>query len=130
MYRDVQVNSFDNVSNRRINEFDLTNAIVHEMSARGIRVNRRDAKYVLEGSIRDIRTPSVVEDNLDQVTVGSLRYQVEVRLVDRDGNEKFRDHRTETVSFASQRGESEATARAEVFDRLARWVVSRLEKEW
>ena len=86
-YRDVQVNIFENVSNRRIHEFDLTNAIVHEMSSRGIRVNRSDAKYILEGSIVDIRTPSVVENDLDQVTVGSLRFQVEVRLVDRDGNE-------------------------------------------
>lgn len=129
-YKDVQVRIFDNVSNRRIHEFDLTNAIVHEMSARGIRVNRKDAEYTLEGTILDIRTPSVVESDLDQVTVGALRYNVEIRLLDRSGKERFRTRRVESVSFTVARGESEATARAEVFDRLARWVVSRLEKEW
>ena len=128
--KNVQVRIFDNVSTRRIHEFDLTNAIIHEMSARGIRVNRKDADHVLEGRILEIRTPSLVEDDLDQVTVGSLRYRVEIRLIDREGKERFKRARTESASFTTARGESEASARAAVFDRLARWTVSQFEKEW
>ena len=131
-YRDagVQVNIFDNVSQRRTHEFDLTNAIVHEMSSRGMRVNASDAEYTLEGRILGIRTPSVVEGKTDVILVGSLQFRVEIRLVDSNGEERWRDSRTETVSFVSARAETFDSARQEVFDRLARWAVSRFEKEW
>ena len=62
--RDVRVETFENVSERRTQEFDLTDSIIHEMTARGIRVNAKDAAYTLKGRILDIRTPSVVDQKL------------------------------------------------------------------
>lgn len=129
--RDVRVDIFENNSERRTHEFDLTNAVVHEIASRGIRVNAKDAAYTLKGKINDIRTPSLVNQrNTDQTIVGSVLFSVEIRLIDANGNEVWKDHRIEQASFTEARGESFETARQKVFDRLARWVVSHLEKQW
>jgi len=129
--RDVKVDIFENNSERRTQEFDLTDAVVREMAARGIRVNARDAAYTLKGKILDIRTPSVVDQkNTDQVVVGSLLFSLEIRLIDAHGTELWKDVRNESSSFTTARGESFETARQKVFDRLARWVVAHLEKQW
>ncbi len=129
--RDVKVDMFDNLSERRTHEFDLTDAVVHEIATRGIRVNARDAAYTLKGRILDIRTPSLVDQkNTDQVVVGSLVMTLEIRLIDANGTELWKDVRTEASSITAQRGETFETARQKVFNRLSRWVVSHLEKEW
>jgi len=128
--RDVRVEVFDNVSERRTHEFDLTGAVVSEMTSRGIRVNRRDAPVTLKGRIEEIRTPPVVDQaKTDSLLVGSLYYRLEIRLIRADGSEK-RDERIESVSFTPSRGESAESARKEMVDRLARWVVTHFEKEW
>lgn len=126
----VRVETFDNVSERRTHEFDLTEAVVRELAARGMRVNAHDAEVTLRGRILDIRNPAVVEGKLDVQVVGSLQLRVEIQLEDREGKVRWRDERTEAVSFAVARGESLESARREVFDRLARWVVVHFEKEW
>ena len=129
--RDVKVDVFENNSERRTHEFDLTDAVVHEIASRGIRVNARDAAYTLKGKVNEIRTPALVnQKNTDQVIVSSVWFSVEIRLMDANGNEIWKDHRVETASFTTARGESFETARQKVFDRLARWVVSHLEKQW
>lgn len=129
--RDVKVDIFENNSERRTHEFDLTDAVVHEISSRGIRVNAKDAAYTLKGKILDIRTPSVVDQkNTDLVVVGSLMFSLEIRLLDAHGTEVWKDARVESASFTVARGESFESARQKVFDRLARWVVSHLERQW
>jgi hypothetical protein len=129
--RDVKVDVFENVSERRTQEFDLTYSIVHEISSRGIRVNARDAAFTLKGKILDIRTPALVDlKNTDQILVGSLSMTLEIKLIDSSGNELWKDVRTEGSSIAAQRGETFESARQKIFDRMARWVVSHLEKEW
>lgn len=129
--RDVKVDIFENNSERRTHEFDLTDAVVHEIAARGIRVNAKDAAYTLKGRILDIRTPALVDQkNTDLVVVGSLMFSLEIRLIDANGNEVWKDLRNESASFALARGESFESARQKVFDRLARWVVAHLEKAW
>ena len=129
--RDVKVDVFENNSEWRTQEFDLTQVVVHEIASRGIRVNARDAAYTLKGRINDVRTPALVnQKNTDQVIVSSVQFSVEIRLMDANGNEICKDHRVESASFTPARGESFETARQAVFDRLARWVVSHLEKQW
>jgi hypothetical protein len=129
--RDVKVEMFDNQSERRTHEFDLTDAVVHEISSRGIRVNAPDAAYTLQGRILDLRTPALVDEKgTDRVLVGSLLLSLEIRLIDANGTEVWKDHRAESASYAAARGESFETARQKVFDKLARWVVSHLEKQW
>ena len=46
--RDVRVETFDNVSERRTHELELTGAVVREMVSRGFRVNGADAEIVVE----------------------------------------------------------------------------------
>ena len=129
--RDVKVDIFENTSERRTQEFDLTDAVVHEIAARGIRVNAKDAAYTLKGRILDIRTPSLVDQkSTDLVVVGSLLFSLEIRLMDANGNEVWKDLRSESASFTAARGESFESARQKVFARLARWVVAHLEKAW
>jgi hypothetical protein len=129
---EVRVEIFDTQSERRFHEFDLTHAVVHELSARGIRVNAPEAPYTLKGRILDIRTPAVVDQTrTDVVVVGSVLFRLEILLVkNATGDLVWRDERVETVSYTSQRGETFHSARAEIFDRLARWIVTRFEKEW
>jgi hypothetical protein len=129
--RDVKVDMFDNISERRTHEFDLTDAVVSEISSRGIRVNARDAAYTLKGRLLDIRTPSLVDQkNTDQTVVSSLTMTLEIRLIDQSGNELWKDIHTESSSITPQRGETFDSVRQKVFNRLSRWVVSHLEKEW
>jgi hypothetical protein len=127
--RDVRVEIFDNVSERRTHEFDLTHAVMREMAAKGLRVNSSDARHTLTGRITDIRTPSQVEGKDDVVLVGSLLFRVEVALTGPDGKAVWKDARAEAVPLIPGRGETFESARREVFDRLARWVVTRFEKE-
>lgn len=131
-YPDVQVEIFDNVSERRTHEFDFTAAVVQEMAARGIRVNKKSAAYTLKGRILDLRTPSVVDQvRTDLVLVGSLQLRMEIWLVDnRTGATVWKDDRVEAVTFSTARGESFHSARQEMIDRVARWVVTHFEKEW
>ncbi len=126
----VRVAIFDNRTERRTHEFDLAQATVREMAARGIHVNTPDAPFTLTGRILDMRTPSVVEGETDVVLVGSLLLRLEIELFNDQGKPVWKDERTESVSFASMRGESLESARREVFDRLARWIVTHFEKEW
>ena len=126
----VRVAVFDNLTERRTHEFDLTHAVVREMASRGLRVNVPSAPYTLTGRIRDMRTPSVVEGETDRVLVGSLRIRVEIELSDAQGNLVWKDGKSESVSFTSTRGESLESALREALDRLARWIVTHFEKEW
>jgi TolB-like protein len=131
-YPEVRVDIFDNVSERRTHEFDFTDAVVQEMASRGIRVNKRNAPYTLKGRILDLRTPSVVDQaRTDVVLVGSLKLHMEIWLVDnRTGATVWKDDRVEAVTFSTARGESFQSARQEMIDRVARWVVTHFEKEW
>ena len=126
----VRVDIFDNQTERRTQEFDLTSTITREMASRGLRVNVPGAPCTLRGQIRSMRTPSVVEGQADAVLVGSLYILLEIELVNDQGKSIWSDRKAEAVSFTSSRGESLETARREAFDRLARWVVTHFEKEW
>lgn len=129
--RDVRVEAFDNVSERRTHEFELTGAVTRELIARGFRVNGAGAPLVLRGRILDMRTPSVVDQvDTDQAIVSSLTMQVEISLSGVDGRPRWKDERIERVAFTPSRGESVETARREAVDRLALWIVAHFEKDW
>lgn len=129
--RDVRVETFDNVSERRAHEFELTGTVVRELLSRGFRVNGGGAPRILRGRILDMRTPSIVDEvDTDQVLVSSLTVRLQISLTEGDGRELWRDERLERVTFTPSRSEGFETARREAFDRLARWVVSHFEKEW
>jgi hypothetical protein len=128
--KEVHIQIFDNVSERRTQEFDLTANISHVLTSRGIRVNTAGAPFRLEGKILDMRTPVAVLGLDNTVIVGSLTLRLEIRLVDASGREVWKDVRTESATFTQARGETQETARQQVFDKLSRWVLTHFEKEW
>lgn len=127
-HRSVRVVVADNVTERRTHEFDLTQVVIRQLQAAGLRVNADDATARVLLTIADIREPTLVEGALDVVTVASVSFRVQLTLVDvATGRETQVGEHAES---ATVRGQTRDTARAEVFDRLARWVASKLEKEW
>ncbi len=127
----VKLSIFDTASERRLHEFDLTQAVAREMAGAGIAVNSPDSTVELTGRISDFREPPVVTTGKDETLVSSVSIQLELSLRRRsDGKVLWTDSRLESTSFDTQRLESRETARQEVFDRLARWVVTKLERDW
>jgi len=127
----VTLTMFDNLTERRTHEVDLTEAVAREMTGAGIAVNASDAPVELTGRIVDFREPPVVETGKDEVLVSSVVIQLEISLRRRsDGSTLWTHSRTESASFARPGSDSREAGRQEVFDRLARWVVTKLEKEW
>jgi hypothetical protein len=130
-HRAVRVRVFDNLDERRAHEFDLTQAVVRQLQADGVRVNTPDAAVELLGTIQEITQPTAVEGKKDVVVVGSVAFRLSIVLRDaKSGKDLKTEEKTESVTFSSARAESLETARQEVFDRLARWVATRLEKDW
>lgn len=130
-HRRVKLSMFDNATERRTHEFDLTDAVAREMASEGIAVNAADAPVELVGRIRDFREPAIVTTGQDEVLISSVSIELEISLVRRsDRKVIWSDFRREAASFATQRGESRETARQEVLYRLARWTVTKLEKDW
>lgn len=127
----VKLSIFDNGTERRTHEIDLTAAVARELAGSGVALNSPEATVELVGRIVDFREPTLVETGQDEVLVSSVSIRLELSLLRRsDGQAIWTDARTESASFATQRLESRETARQEVFDRLARWVVTKLEKDW
>ena len=130
-HRDVALEILDNRSERRTHEFDLSAEIAREMAGAGIVVNAPDAPVKLVGEIVNFGEPSIVDTGEDAVLVGSVAIRMEVSLVDtRDDRVIWKEGRTESASFDTERGGSRDQAKSEVFARLSRWVVSKLEKDW
>ncbi|MBI2931870.1 MAG: hypothetical protein HYY16_09480 [Planctomycetes bacterium] len=127
----VRVQVADNLDERRTHEFDLTQAVVRQLQAGGVRVNAPDATARLNLTIVGIDEPALVEGRLDVVQVGAVSFRVRLTLTDvATGKLLVTGEHAESASFAQTRGESRDTARQEVFDRLARWAASKLEKDW
>ena len=130
-YERVRLRILDTRSERRTHEFELTHAIARELSGAGIRVNAPDFTHEILGEIIDIEHPSVVVDTQDVPIVGAVVIKLRIRIVDRtSGRTVLDEEHVERAGFSSSRAESPDSARREVFDRLARWVTTRLESDW
>jgi hypothetical protein len=131
-YDNLAVPIFQNDSARRINEFDLTDAVVRELQSSGVTVNPASPRHRLEGRITAIEQPRLAEDRDSNVIVGSFSVVVEIRVVDpADGRELVKwINRRFAASFAVGRGQTLETARAQVFDQVAKWVMEQLEEKW
>ena len=127
----LRLNLLDNTVERRTHEFDLSAVLAREIAGAGICLNPADATHELTGTIEKFREPALVETGKDVVLVGSISVTMRLRLTVRaTGRILVDEQRTETASFSTDRGESRESAREEVFDRLARWVLTKLEKDW
>lgn len=130
-YGRVEVPVFGNDSDRRLNEFELTETVVREMQSNGIVVNDTNSPYVLTGRIVRITEPRVVEGRTSQVLVSSESVTIDIRVVERaTGEEVVKQRITESAPFATNRGQTAETTRREVFDRVAKRVVQALAAGW
>ncbi len=130
--RTVALAIFENTTVRRGHEFDLTNAVARMLHARTpYRVASQDqADLILSGTILGYYTPALVEDRRDVVIESSVSITLNVSIADRSGKVVYQGSATRSAHFSTRRGESEESARAEVLDALARWVVTTLEGTW
>lgn len=126
--KSVDVPIFDNESMRRTNEFELTEVITRQLQSLGIRVNS-SAEYVLKGKIVNYDTPLVFADKLDNPVVKAVSVDVHVKLENKKtGAIVWEETKRELAYNLLTRGENEDAARAQVYDRLARWVAMKMEK--
>ncbi|OHB69747.1 MAG: hypothetical protein A2W23_02285 [Planctomycetes bacterium RBG_16_43_13] len=129
--KSVSVPIFENSTLRRMYEIELTEVVTRHLQAQGIKVNMVDTEYELLGEIADYDRPSAVETKSDQVIVGTVVIKLNVKLKNKKtGAIMMEDSKTETAQVVGARGETEDVVREEVFDRLARWVATRLESKW
>ncbi|MEK7865173.1 MAG: LptE family protein [Planctomycetota bacterium] len=128
--KSVALPIFKNDTVRRQHEFFLTDAVARMIQSR-TRYRLADAEradVILEGEIADYETPGLVEGRDDQLVESQVSIRVVVTIRDRvSGAVRFQGTRTEVAPFSGRRGESEDTARFEVYERLARWVITTLE---
>jgi hypothetical protein len=125
----VDVPIFQNNTQWRLNEFTLTEVVIRELQAQGIKVNS-GSQLELVGEIVDYTKPGIVEGLDDRLIVGSVHVRINIKLRQKkDGRIILEDTCAESATVIGARGETEDTARQEVFHRLARWVASRLQKE-
>ena len=128
-HHSVYLPIFGSESERRGHEFDLHRSVASELATRGVRLHE-DAELEIRGKILDITEPTLVEDPADRPQVGSVAFRVEIVILSRpSGREISRRVLEESAPFSIPRLESRETARQAVIDRLARRVVSMLEKE-
>jgi hypothetical protein len=126
----VDIKVFDNRTPWRLHEYDLTYAVEKQIMASGIEITR-DSPYVLEGEIAEVSMPKQVEVGMDVVVVSSFSVKLKIKLYNRsNGQILLQDEKTESATIVWNRGENIDSAKSETFDKLAKWVVSRLEREW
>jgi hypothetical protein len=128
-----------NMTLRRGNEFglggheiDLTNEIRSVVLARTPYELRAagDADISAEVEILSFDTPFLVEDPQDRPLVTNVSIEIRLTIRDRAGKVLSTATRRESGYLVPSRDEDEAAARAEAFEKLARWVVARLEGGW
>lgn len=128
-HRSVALPIFKSDSERRGHEFELHKAVAQEFKAQGVDIDP-SADLEVRGMILDITEPTLVEDPADRPQVGSVAFKVEITLISRPSGREIRKRvLEESAPFTTPRFESRETARQAVIDRLARRVVSMLEKE-
>jgi hypothetical protein len=130
----IAVPVFENKTLWRGHEFVLTQVVCQQIRQfTGYRLVDRpqEADLVLEGEIVDYRLPVSVEDRDDRAVESQVAMTLRLRVRNnRVGKQLFCRQRTVVAEFSGLRGESELTARNECISKLARWVVSCLQKGW
>lgn len=130
----IAVPIFDNQTNWRGYEFELTNKIHSEIHARlpGYRLvsKPKDADIVLEGSITSISKPVLVEGELDRTIQSQVVFGLAISIKNqRTGKTIYQGTHSESAEFIGQRYESEDTSRAELYEKISRWVTDILDNQ-
>jgi hypothetical protein len=128
----VSIPVFENRTNWRNLELDVTQNVVEKVTARTPfrLVDQEDADLLIRGEITEVSRPVLSEGNLDSVIRSSVRYTVNVKIKNRSTDEILQEETdTFSASFAQARGKSEEAARQEVQHDIGSWVVGMLQKK-
>lgn len=129
-YREISLVVFDNLSERRHLEAELTRQLVRELAHAGVRVNR-GAPVELLGEIEDVTQPVLAESKTDEVLVGSFSMSVRFRLIERaSGRTLWEETASAGASFSDLRGKPVEAARQEVFREIGTRVAAKLDAAW
>ncbi|MBI5360819.1 MAG: hypothetical protein HZA48_09600 [Planctomycetes bacterium] len=132
-YAVICIPVIENKTLRREHEFDLTDAVIkayQERTRYAITAKPENADVVIRGEIENYLTPSLVENIDDQVIVSSVTIKLNIIIFDKNNSIIYNGSRVESANFSGTKGESEASAKAEVIEKLARWAVSCMENPW
>lgn len=130
-YSRLEVPIFENNSDRRLHEFELTETVVREMQSNGLIVNDTNSPYLLKGKIVKITEPRVVEGTTSRVLVSSESVTFDLEVIERATGKSVVNQRIiESAPFSTNRGQTADTTRREVFDRIAKRVVQALAAGW
>lgn len=113
-------------------EYDLTRRVRDMVLSRtdyGL-TTAGDADLVAEIVILDYDTPFLVEDVNDRPLVTNVSIEVKLKVTRRDGSKVYEGTRREEGYLVGSRGEDESVAREEAYEKLSRWIVSRLQGGW
>lgn len=128
----VSIPVFENRTNWRNLELDVTQNVVEKVTARTPfrLVDREDADLLIRGEITEVSRPAISEDELDTVVRGSIRYTTNVKVINRSTDEILQNESgTFSASISDARGKSEESARQEVQHEVGLWVISLLQKK-
>ncbi len=128
----VSIPVFENRTNWRNLELDVTQNVVEQVTARTPfrLVDQENADLVIRGEITEVSRPVLSEGDLDSVIRSSVRYNVNVKIKNRSTGEVLQEETDAfSASFAQARGKSEEAARQEVQHDIGTWVVGLLQKK-
>lgn len=129
-HREVSLVVFDNLSERRHVEAELTRQLVRELTHAGVRVHRA-APVELRGEILDITQPVLAESKMDEILVGSFSMSVRFRLVEvASGKTLWEETASARASFTDLRGKPVEAARQEVLREIGARIAARLDAAW
>ena len=127
----VAVPVFENNTLRRGHEIELTHLVQNAVAGRTpyrLVSNPDTANLVILGEIKDYTTPALVEGKNDQVIESAVAITLKVKIKNQADNKIYEYEKTESGSLITRQGENEETAARACYEKLARWVVSLLEK--
>lgn len=134
-YDTIAVPVFENSTQRRLHERELTEAVQKAILARtpyGLVTDPEEADLVLEGVLSEFETPSLVETREDEVLQSAVRIEFTFTVRDRRTRVALVNSKklVERAELSGRRGETFDSARFEAMEKLARRVVTYLEAPW
>jgi hypothetical protein len=130
----VQINIFDNETDRSDLELTVTKAIVNEVnSATNLRITDTNPDSVLKGTLIESPNRALIGNEVGTITTGDVTLRVELTWMDARTNSEI-PLRTKTVAARATydigRGETRALAVQKAADLLAKLVVEAMQEEW
>ncbi|HLG43050.1 MAG TPA: hypothetical protein VI643_06770 [Planctomycetota bacterium] len=129
-HSEISVAIFDNLTERRHHELDLTRQVIRELAHAGVKIDPK-APVELRGEIVEIGLPALAESQTDQVLVGAFSMSVRCRLVEKaTGKVLWEESASGRGSFTDLRGKPVEAARQEAFREIGSKIAARFDARW